>query len=280
MALLSLPAYQDYTRLQNITVDKSGGEYDGYVYATWTAKGVNSDTKTGLDVYFTKSTDGGNTWADPIILNDNTSNMNTDQFYSAHMVNSNGVYAIAWYDRRDDANNISAHYYYAISTDGGKSFSENKPITNIPSNFNNIGGDNNGFGIGEYNQIILTKDNFIPIWGDGRSNDGNVNVMFAKEPLGSTGIATNFGTINTNIKLISISPMPIGERATIEIETVTADNYEISIYSLDGKKQFSLSQNLSAGNNSIDLNLDLAKGVYFIKISNDSSFVASQIVID
>jgi hypothetical protein len=74
--------------------------------------------------------------------------------------------------------------------------------------------------------------------------------------------------------------MPIGERATIEIETVTADNYEISIYSLDGKKQFSLSQNLSAGNNSIDLNLDLAKGVYFIKISNDSSFVASQIVID
>ncbi len=264
----------------NITIDKSGGEYDGYLYATWTAKGVNSNTNTGLDIYFSKSTNSGDSWSDPIILNDNTDNLYSDQFYSAQMVSPNGTYAIAWYDRREDNNNNNAHYYYTFSKDGGSTFDQNKAVTNIPSDFSKIGQANNNFGIGEYNQLIITDTYFMPIWGDGRSNDGNVNIMFAKESLSGVEDKGTFGTLNSGITIESISPMPITSRAIVNMTLKNAGSYNFEIYTVDGKQVFGLTKTLQSGNQSLNLDLNLATGIYFIKISNGNTYIGQKILVE
>ncbi len=264
----------------NIAIDKSGGEYDGFLYATWTAKGVNSNTNTGLDIYFSKSTNSGGSWSDPIILNDNTDNLSSDQFYSAHMVSPNGTYAIAWYDRRDDFNNINAHYYYTFSEDGGSTFDQSKAVTNLPSDFTKIGQTNNNFGIGEYNQIIITDTYFMPIWGDGRSNDGNVNLMFAKEPLSGVEEKGIFGSLNSDIIIESISPMPITSSAIVNMTLKNAGTYNFEIYTVEGKQVFGLAKTLQSGHQSLNLDLNLASGIYFIKISNGNIFIGQKIIVE
>ncbi len=263
----------------NLVADKSGGEFDGYLYTTWTAYGVNSDEGNGLDIYFSKSTDGGETWSDAVILNDNTENTHSHQFYSAHMVSPDGTYAVAWYDRREDINNLGTHYYYTFSKDGGKTFDNNKAVTTLASDFSKIGSKNNNFGVGEYNQLIITDTYFMPIWADGRSNDGNVNIMFAKESF--TGVQENlsFGQLNSGISSLSVSPMPISDKATLKAEIKEDGNYLVEVYSIDGEKVFEMQKLLSAGNIAIDLNFDLSAGTYFLKVSNDKSYIGTKIVL-
>ncbi len=264
----------------NITIDKSGGQFDGYLYATWTATGINSDLGNGLDVYFSKSSDGGETWSDAVVLNDNTENLNTDQFYTAQMVSPDGKYAVAWYDRRDDINNVNTHYYYAISKDGGETFSKNKAVTTLPSDFSVIDSKNADFGIGEYNQLIITEDFFMPIWADGRNNDGNVNIMFAKETF--TGVEENptFGMINSGISNLVVSPMPIANKATLKANIKDAGDYTISIYSISGEKVFEVTKQFTQGEITTDLNLDLSAGSYFLKLSNNSTYLGTKIIVE
>jgi len=78
----------------------------------------------------------------------------------------------------------------AYSTDGGKTFTNPIIASTVPSNFATIGMKNNEFGIGEYNQVISTKGYAIPVWSDGRTGTGDLNVYasFIKLGDGSTSV--------------------------------------------------------------------------------------------
>lgn len=264
----------------NLVADKSGGEYDGYLYATWTAYGVHSDAGNGLDVYFSRSSDGGQTWSDATVLNDNTENLASHQFYSAQMVSPDGTYAVAWYDRRDDMNNLGTHYYYTFSKDGGKTFDKNEAVTTLPSDFSKIGSKNNNFGVGEYNQLIITDTYFMPIWADGRSDDGNVNVMFAKKTFTGVEETEYMGMLNSGISNLTISPMPIQTKASLQADIAEAGSYKVEIFSLRGDKVFEINQILNAGNATIDIDLNLVSGTYFLKISNGKSYIGKKIIVE
>ncbi|MBI2570838.1 MAG: exo-alpha-sialidase [Candidatus Schekmanbacteria bacterium] len=82
------------------------------LYATWT------DTRSGSeDIYFGKSTDGGATFGDSVRVNDfgNTAAQN----HSSLAVDKDGVIHVAWADNKKGTSDI----YYALSTDGGQTFS-------------------------------------------------------------------------------------------------------------------------------------------------------------
>ncbi len=79
------------------------------------------------DVFLITSTDGGTTWSTPTRVNDDaTSN---DQFHPAIAVTPSGAIEVAWYDKRNAANDDAWDVYLAQSTDGGTTFSANVPIT-------------------------------------------------------------------------------------------------------------------------------------------------------
>ena len=166
-----------------LAIDKSGGANAGNLYFTWTANGISSNIGQGLDIYFSKSTDNGKTWSQPMVVNDDEKNDNTQNYYSSLAVNEDGVVALVWYDRRDDPQNTLTHYYIAYSFDGGNTFTKNVPISTAATDFTYIGQNNGNFGIGEYNQTVMTKGYAIPVWADGRTNDGNINIYSAFVPI-------------------------------------------------------------------------------------------------
>ena len=80
--------------IENFT---SSQTYPGHVYLTY----ENYDSTAGtMDVYFTQSTDGGNTWAQPALVNDDAGTAATDQFQPSVAAGPGNAVAVAFYDRR------------------------------------------------------------------------------------------------------------------------------------------------------------------------------------
>src|SRR6266852_5506548 len=55
-----------------------------------------------MDVKFTQSTTGGQTWSAPLVVNDAANSATTDQFQPSVAAGPNGAVAVAFYDRRMD----------------------------------------------------------------------------------------------------------------------------------------------------------------------------------
>jgi hypothetical protein len=73
--------------------------YPGHLYLTY----ENWDAIAGqMDVKFTQSTDGGQHWSTPVVVNDNVDlpDAPTDQFQPSVAAGPNGAVAVAFYDRR------------------------------------------------------------------------------------------------------------------------------------------------------------------------------------
>ena len=90
------------------------------------ANGFDSQEHAGMDVYYARSTDGGQSWSAPIILN-NDDNRDVHQFHPSLHVNDQGVVIMSWYDRREDINNVATKYYMTYSLDGGETFIDDFP---------------------------------------------------------------------------------------------------------------------------------------------------------
>jgi hypothetical protein len=75
----------------------SSQTYPGHVYLTY--ENWNSSAGT-MDVYFTQSTDGGNTWLPPTLVNDDAGTAATDQFQPSVAAGPGNAVAVAFYDRR------------------------------------------------------------------------------------------------------------------------------------------------------------------------------------
>lgn len=122
----------------------------------------------GLDILFTKSTNGGSTWSAPVTLNDDTGSAH--QFHPTLSVQSNGAggdkVTVTFYDRRDDPNNCLSHVYATQSTDSGATWSANVKQTSAQSNF-----DGNPNGPGDYSSSTPWSTAVWPFFSDHRSSN-------------------------------------------------------------------------------------------------------------
>lgn len=89
-----------------------------------------------LDIFFQRSTDGGATWSVPGRVNDDTPANKARQHVPHMAVAASGRIDVVWLDRRHayptpvlPAPRGEADVYYASSTDGGRTFSANRRIT-------------------------------------------------------------------------------------------------------------------------------------------------------
>ena len=106
--------------------DISEGPHRGTVYINWADLRNNGGADGDADIFLSRSTDGGDTWSDPLRVNQDPVGNGRDQFFTWMSVDPvDGSVNIVYYDRREgDGSGI--HVYLARSTDGGRTFSEQK----------------------------------------------------------------------------------------------------------------------------------------------------------
>ena len=137
-----------------IAVDNSNGSHSGNLYVT-----MYSWTGTYLRVQVIRSTDGGNTWSQPVALAPETAIH--DQFFPAISVSPTGLVGVSWLDRRNDPANHNYQAFAAISSDGGQSFGRNWQLTSAFSN-----PDKAYNWMGDYAGNTWAGGNFIAAWMD------------------------------------------------------------------------------------------------------------------
>ena len=104
----------------DIAFDESSGPYKGRLYTTF-----GDATGGRCQIKLAYSTDRGRTWSKPVLVSDERpreSGKGPDNFQPAIAVNSQGVVAVSWYDRRDSPDNFGSTLRLAASIDGGVSF--------------------------------------------------------------------------------------------------------------------------------------------------------------
>ena len=108
-----------------IAVDHSDGPTRGNVYLLCSVDPPGADP---LDVMFSRSTDGGDTWSTPVRVNDDLST-SAWQWFGTMSVAPNGRIDVVWLDTRNALGGYNSVLYYSSSTDGGVTWSPNEALT-------------------------------------------------------------------------------------------------------------------------------------------------------
>jgi len=132
--------------------DTSGSPYHGTIYINW------SDQRNGIDdtdIWLCKSTDGGDTWSEPIRVNNDPPGK--QQFFTWMTVDqANGNLYFVFYDRRN-YDDTRTDVYMAVSKDGGETFA-NFRVSETPFI------PNSQIFFGDYTDVAAYDDVIRPIW--------------------------------------------------------------------------------------------------------------------
>ncbi|MEW6252038.1 MAG: sialidase family protein [Planctomycetota bacterium] len=126
-----------------IAVDKSQNATRGNVYVLCSVPYAGGL----LDVMFTRSTDGGQTWSTPVRVNDDPNPGSNYHWFGTMSVAPNGRIDAIWNDTRSNPGSVNSQVFHAYSEDAGVTWSANVALT--PS-FNPLVGWPNQNKIGDY----------------------------------------------------------------------------------------------------------------------------------
>ncbi|MBX7220379.1 MAG: lamin tail domain-containing protein [Blastocatellia bacterium] len=166
-------ALADVMTTPSLTI-KADPKQSGKLYATFVSTG------NGLDVWFTRSSNNGQTWETPRRLNDDQ--READQFNPALTVSASGTVSVAFYDTRLDGKGEQVHVFAVRSKDGGTTFAANEQVTDAPSNtsrsnLRRIGVAN----LGEHIGIAPRGDSgFVVTWTDTRRGSEDIFLTVSK----------------------------------------------------------------------------------------------------
>jgi len=132
--------------------DTSRGLYRGNIYINWSdQRGGSGNT----DVFIARSTDGGETWSQPIQVNDD--NTSRHQFFNWLAIDqATGVLYCVFYDRRGTTQN-NTDVYIAKSADGGLTW-QNFKISETSFN------PSSSVFFGDYSGITAYQGRVYPVW--------------------------------------------------------------------------------------------------------------------
>lgn len=251
-------------------VDITNGPYRGYIYIAY----MDTGTDGYPDMFFTRSTDGGNTWSARVRINDDPQGNHIDQFHPWLTVDRTGCISVIFYDSRNDPNNILCDVYLAQSTDGGATWLPNVRVTTVSFDLRaGLGleiepydpvqplvGQRAGL-IGEYNGLAAaSKGNPVAIWTDTRNGNQDTYV----------GVAENIGVSENKSKIVAdefnIRTSLATQTLLVNLKLNNGEDLCLNIYNIMGQ----IVKRINAGyfapgvqKLTIDIS-DLSDGVYFI----------------
>ena len=184
---------------------------NGTLYCVYFDTTNRPNNRANVDLYFTKSTDKGDNWTTPRVINtDNTPP--GDQFFPWLEVDRAGRLHMVFHDSRhtdqpDDNINGMFDAYYAMSADGGTTWSEHR-LTEASFDSNDYGLPRGDFGqfIGDYNGLGQGGDFAYPCYLSTQNGDSDIFVH---------------SIYNRSLALGSIEPGIAGQVNTITIGNAT-----------------------------------------------------------
>ena len=142
----------------SMTCDLTNGPRRGWLYLSWSADSIPN-------VYFSRSTDKGESWSKPIMVHSTETN---DQFWHWIAIDpTNGDLGIMYLDSRDDPNNIITNCYVSYSRDGGDTWMDRR-ASEAQSDLRNNPFRNNVFA-GDYSGCAMYDGIIYPSWVDMRN---------------------------------------------------------------------------------------------------------------
>ncbi len=266
----SIPGINRCNGLPVTVCDTSGGNYNGTIYINWTDQRNGTDD---TDVWLVKSTDKGETWSDPIRVNDDAAGK--QQFLTwLDIDQTTGYLYFVFYDRRNYDDNYT-DVYMAVSKDGGESF------TNFKISEEAFLPKSDVF-FGDYTNISAHDGVIRPIWSTVNTvgNQVEIKVFTAIVDPESIGIDQKEQEV---ISLSSASPNPFGTFTTIKFKIKENEHLNIDVYDLSGKKVATLIDNkkFQAGKHFVDFhpdNYNLNYGAYFVKINGKNTHTEHKVI--
>ena len=152
----------------SMDVDISSGSNRGTIYVTWTNIGEpGTNDGPDMDVYMIKSTDDGDTWSDPIRVNQDEPGQGNEHYFpwiSCDPVT--GGLSVIFYDDRN-VSSSEVEVFVATSNDGGESWEDFK-VSDVATTPSPIPGLASGY-MGDYLGIDSYEGWTYPVWTDNRS---------------------------------------------------------------------------------------------------------------
>jgi hypothetical protein len=163
----------------------------GYVIHSVYSYDADGSGPDAVDVFYRRSTDGAQSWAPEVRLNDDTTT--TDQFFPALGASEAGGLVASWYDRRLDPANTLLDRYATFSVDNGQTWLPNRRLSDVSSQ---VGVNFDGLATcyhGDYDQVAASGNTAYVVWSDDRRVVGsqpNPDIYEDKIVLGSTIVAS------------------------------------------------------------------------------------------
>lgn len=262
-----------------MSIDNSTGEYVGRIYLAYTSSEVDSDNH--FDVYLTYSDDEGGSWSTPAPIS-NSSNDQRNQFYSSIYVSEDGKLLIDWYEESANNSPSETSYKFAISEDGGVTFTEQ--IANIVTiAYDEIINVSGGFGIGDYHQSVMTNHTAFLFWNNIDSVTGELKIYYTKVDLSDFSSSINeINGVNEGLLIDLMYPNPLqSQQLYFVMRSNRKRNIDIRIDSNDGRLVNKKNIELISGRNDgllIDLQ-SLSSGLYIVTFLENGQLLGSRKII-
>ena len=152
----------------SMAVDVSGGSNNGNIYIVWPnvgEPGINQGPE--IDVFMIRSEDEGDTWSDPIRVNQDATGLGKEHYFP--WITSDpltGTLSVIFYDDRN-VNSSECEVFCANSYDGGETWEDFK-VSDVSFTPSPIPGLATGY-MGDYLGISAHGGNVYPIWTDNRT---------------------------------------------------------------------------------------------------------------
>lgn len=253
-----------------IAIDQSDGPYSGYIYILCSVERFNGDPD---DVMFLRSTDGGDTWDDPVRVNQDLSNNNW-QWFGTMSVSPDGRIDVIWLDTRDgEMGTYGSSLYYSYSIDGGESFSDNERISEA---FNPHVGWPQQQKMGDYFHMVSDYDYAHLAWAN--TVNGEQDVYYTRINPWFVGIESNAGVETLPL---TVFPNPAKELINVKYQVEKRGNIEIVLTDMYGKEVFSkINQSPVVGINTEQIQTgNLSHGIYILNVTTNNKRSSSKVFL-
>jgi hypothetical protein len=250
--------------------DNQGGSY-GYekAYLVYMDKsGLDMDISFSRIVSFFDVTEFVD-FSSRITLNDDGQGSGADQFMPSVAVDEQGTVHVAFYDRRNDPDNLHYDVYYTSSTDLGDNWTPNERVTTVSSDPSLPYVDGQ---IGNRIGAAVWQGQTIITWTDTRNGDADI---FASS-LTPTGTSDEQSPLPDDITLDNLYPNPFNNSVEIGFTASSARQVRLELLDLMGRRvkelyngtcRIGVNRLVWDGKNSDSQTV--GSGIYFVSLISD-----------
>lgn len=184
-----------------------GGGPNGTLSMVYEGAIGNAAIASFADVFYIRSTDGGQTWSTPVRLADDDPANLAGKYLPNIVVAPNGRIDVDWWDTRNDPGVRGNDVYYTYSTDNGTTWAKNIRITDQTVD-RRFGVWSNNFDQNSPPSLASTNAFALMAWDDTRFSTGPGGQLLAVDPVNAIGVGG--GVQDIFVSAVQFTPLHSG----------------------------------------------------------------------